>query len=206
MSVSNPEDAELLNSGTPVGLYKFLDLAMKRGDIPQPTGVALRVGSKKVVDIDGDDQLDLRNLDQDDLLRRFHIKSKVDLNDKSRATYEGRFRKAVSMYLKYLDNDPTWKPKPRASTSKTTSRAKMSAPTPSVDDTPDTTDTSAVTPPATSPGPGMIEFPIPLRPGVQGKLILPDDLTKREAERVVKVVSALAIEEQLAITAGPSTS
>jgi hypothetical protein len=48
----------------------------------------------------------------------------------------------------------------------------------------------------------VIEFPIPLRPGVQGKLILPDDLTKREAERVVKVVNALAIEEQLAITAG----
>jgi hypothetical protein len=50
----------------------------------------------------------------------------------------------------------------------------------------------------------MIEFPIPLRPGVQGKLILPDDLTKKEAERVAKVVSALAIEEQLAITGGPS--
>jgi hypothetical protein len=49
---------------------------------------------------------------------------------------------------------------------------------------------------------GMIEFSIPLRPGVQGRLIPPDDLTK-EAERVVKVVSALAIEEQLTITAGP---
>ncbi len=50
----------------------------------------------------------------------------------------------------------------------------------------------------------MTEFPIPLRPGVQGKLILPDDLTQKEAKKVVAIVTALAIEEQLAITAGPS--
>jgi hypothetical protein len=108
--VPNPDDAEVLNSGTPAGLYTFFDLAIKRGGLSSAHGVALRTGSRKVLDVEDDDRTDLRTLDQDDLLRRFHIKSKVDLNDKSRATYESRFRKAVEMYIKYLDDDPSWKP------------------------------------------------------------------------------------------------
>lgn len=204
--VSQPsaEDAELLTSGTATGLYKFFDVAIKRGDIGQSTGIALRGASKKVLDLEEDHDLDLRTLDQEDLLRRFHVKSKIDLNDQSRATYESRFRRAVEMYLKYLADDASWKPAPsksRASTPRaTTSKPAAAEPAAEAKETPPTPHNGTVTPPP----PGMIEFPIPLRPGVQGKLILPDDLTKKEAERVVKVVSALAIEEQLAITAGPS--
>jgi hypothetical protein len=137
------------------------------------------------------------------MLRRFHVKSKIDLNDQSRATYESRFRRAVEMYLKYLADNPSWKPassKARATTPRAATSKPAAAPAADVRETPPIPNNGTVTPPS----PGMIEFPIPLRPGVQGKLILPDDLTKKEAERVVKVVSALAIEERLAITAGPS--
>jgi hypothetical protein len=199
--VSQPssEDAEVLNSGTPAGLYKFFDIAIKRGDLAQASGVALRTGCRKVLDIEDNDQLDLRTLDQEDLLRRFHVKSKVDLNDKSRATYEARFRRAVDMYLKYLDGDPSWKPPPqRATSSKSGSTGKPSTPK-----SPDVPPPNANTDPSPPPL-GMIEFPIPLRPGVQGKLVLPENLTQKEAKRVVAVVTALAMEEQLAITAGPS--
>ncbi|MBV9160896.1 MAG: hypothetical protein JO281_04910 [Pseudonocardiales bacterium] len=203
MSQPNAEDAELLTSGTAAGLYKFFDVAIKRGDIGQSTGIALRSASKKVLDLEEDHDLDLRTLDREDLLRRFHVKSKIDLNDQSRATYESRFRRAVEMYLKYLADDPNWKPTPsksRPATSRAATSKPAAAPAADVRETPPIPNNGTVTPPS----PGMIEFPIPLRPGVQGKLILPDDLTKKEAERVVKVVSALAIEEQLAITAGPS--
>lgn len=204
MSVSQPnaEDAELLTSGTAAGLSKFFEVSIKRGDLTSATGVALRTASRKVLEIEEDPELDLRKLDQEDLLSRFHTKSKLALNDQSRATYEGRFRKAVDMYLKFLNNEP-WKPtpsKPRTSTSKGAAKPKVTPAEPEEQDAPPTTNNGAVVPPP----PGMIEFPIPLRPGVQGKLILPDDLTKKEAERVVKVVSALAIDEQLAITSGPS--
>jgi hypothetical protein len=196
----NAEDAELLTSGTAAGLYKFFDLAIKRGDIGQSTGIALRSASKKVLDLEEDHDRDLRTLDHEDLLHRFHVKSKIDLKDQSRAAYESRFRRAVEMYLKYLANDPSWKPAPsksRASTPRATTSKPAAAHATEVKGTPPTPNNGTATPPL----PGMIEFPIPLRPGVQGKLILPDDLTKKEAERVVKVVSALAIEEQLAITA-----
>ncbi len=49
-----------------------------------------------------------------------------------------------------------------------------------------------------TPALGMIEWSIPVRPGVVGKLVLPDSLTHREAQKVVKVVTALAhaFEEQ----------
>ncbi|MDQ4020384.1 MAG: hypothetical protein M3257_01855 [Actinomycetota bacterium] len=201
MSQPNAEDAETLTSGTAAGLYMFLDLAAKRGDLTKATAVALRTGSRKVLDIEGDEQLDLRKLDQDDLLSRFHRLSKADLNDQSRATYEGRFRKALNMYLMYLDDDPSWKPAvtkrsstTKPSTSKTKAALHMA----------ETPEAQTVTLPTTPPPTGMTEFPIPLRPGVQGKLILPDDLTQKEAKKVVAIVTALAIEEQLAITAGPS--
>lgn len=188
MSQSPAEGAELLTSGTAAGLYTFLDIAIKRGDIGHSTGIALRSASKKVLDLEEDHDLELRSLDQEDLLRRFHIKSKVDLNDQSRARYESRFRRAVEMYLKYLANDPSWKPAPSKS-HVSTQRATTSRPT--------AAPTAPSNATATHPLPRMIEFPIPLRPGVQGKLVLPDDLTKKEAERVVRVVSALAIEEPL---------
>jgi hypothetical protein len=203
VSQPNAEDAELLTSGTAAGLYRFLDLAAKRGDLTKATAVALRTGARKVLEIDGDPQIDLRGLDRDDLLSRFHRLSKADLNDKSRATYEGRFRKATEIYLKYLDDDPSWKPavsKSRSSIPKTATNSR-----PRAADVVVTEAAPAAVPTAPRPVTGMTEFPIPLRPGVQGKLILPDDLTQKEAKKVVAIVTALAIEEQLAITAGPST-
>lgn len=207
MSQPSSEEAELLTSGTAAGLYKFLDVAIKRGDISQATGIALRTGSRKILDLEENDQADLRTLDQDDLLRRFHIKSKIDLNDKSRATYEGRFRKAVEMYLKYLDDDPTWKPappKPRTNTPKAANSTNKAATTGKTPEPPLPMNGGAAGP-ITPPTVGMVDFPIPLRPGVYGKLVLPEDLTQKEAKKVVAIVTALATEERLAITAGPST-
>ncbi|MDQ3579527.1 MAG: hypothetical protein M3443_18415 [Actinomycetota bacterium] len=192
VSQPSPEDAEVLTSGTAAGLYMFLDLAAKRGDVTKATAVALRTGSKKVLDIDGDQQLDLRALDQEDLLSRFHRLSKADLNDQSRATYEGRFRRAVEMYLKYLDDDPTWKP--------VVSKARASTPKLSANGTTVPDNTGAIIPPR----PGMTDFPVPLRPGVVAKLHLPDDLGPKEARKIIAIVTALANEERLAITAGNS--
>ncbi len=42
--------------------------------------------------------------------------------------------------------------------------------------------------------PGLINYPFPIRSGIRARLMLPDDLTTAEAERVSAFIRALAIE------------
>ena len=44
--------------------------------------------------------------------------------------------------------------------------------------------------------PGMIKYPFPIRPGLQGTVTLPEDLTIREARRVAAFVATLALEDE----------
>ena len=89
--------------------------------------------------------------------------------------YEQRFRQSVDMYLKWLDNDPTWKPAQRKRVSNGSgSKAGKEA----------TRVTSAPVekaPTVEQHQPGMIKYPFPIRPGLQGTVTLPEDLTIREA-------------------------
>jgi len=193
-------DPEVLNNGTPGGLFLFLTLAAQRGDMPKTQTDNLRVGTRKVFDVvQAGDDLDLRTADLDDLVRRFHTLSKVDLRDETRQTYEKRFRDAVDRYRKFLADDPTWKQtvlrKPKSTTStKRTSPAPASTPIPEPE-------LATVT---TLPGSHLMEFPVPLRRGVVAKLFLPIDLTEREAKQIAEVAKALAGGEQLALPQGTS--
>lgn len=53
---------------------------------------------------------------------------------------------------------------------------------------------------------GMVTYPLPIRPGVKGTLILPEDLSRKEAERVARFVAALAFDEKRALTGPVSTA
>lgn len=41
--------------------------------------------------------------------------------------------------------------------------------------------------------PHMATYPLPIRPGVRGLLIVPEDLTEREAARLCGLITALAL-------------
>jgi hypothetical protein len=207
VSETPPEDIEILNSYTPPGLYKFLDLAIKRGDVTQATGTALRVGAKKVLDVEDDDTVDLRKIDLDDLLRRFRTLTRMDLSEKTQGTYEDRVRKAIEMYVKYLNGDSSWRPAtraPRQATKKSAPAKSTTSTTPLVEETPETDTGSTPPPPPTKVR--MVTIPVPLRrDGTQAELKIPADFTGKEASRVAKVIEAMALDEQLAITTGEAT-
>lgn len=189
-------DPELLNSGTGGGLLYFFDIMIKRNEVNKSTGGALRTASKKYLELEDDpESVDLRNVDLENMNRRFVNKNRVELNEKSLETYAYRFRTATEMYINFLDGKD-WNTikartpgsgKPRSNGAKSPTLPEAALPAESA---------------AAPTLPGMTTFPIPLRPGVAGKLILPDDLTQKEAKKVIAIVTALAIEEQLAITAG----
>lgn len=192
-------DPEVLNNGTPAGLYIFLTLAAQRGDMPKAQTDNMRVGARKVLDVvHAADDLDVRTADLDDLLRRFHTLAKADLRDETRQTYEKRFRDAVDRYQKFLADDPSWKKTATPRKPKSTSSTGRVPSTPAAAPEPEMASVTAL------PGAHLMEFPVPLRRGVVAKLFLPTDLTQREALRIAEVVKALSGGEQLAITAGPS--
>ncbi len=201
-------DPDLLNSATGAGLIYFCDIMIKRNEMTKGTGSALRTGCKKVLDTEDDpDNIDLRELDQEGLLRRFVNKNRVDLNDRSLQTYQQRFRQTVDMYLKFIEGDPNWNTvKVRTAGPKLAGTSKGTK-TGNVVEMKPTASGAASSPDATSAA-GMIEWPIPIRPGVTGKLVVPDSMTQREAQKVVKVVTALAhaFAEQLALPPGASDS
>jgi hypothetical protein len=192
-------------------MLAFLDSMIRKNEMVESTASALRTGCRKVLEVDdGWAEVDLRSLDVDALVGRFRIKHRADLRERSLYNYEMRFRQTVDMYLKWLDNDPTWRPSTR--TSKATnagvrnqeplrSRPAAKPPVPL-----ETASPEPAAEPASSAGDSvaMIAYPLPIRPGVQGRLLLPEDLSRREAERVANFVNALAFDERLAITARPA--
>ena len=130
-----------------------------------------------MLDIEGNDAVGLRELDLDDLLDRFKRLTNHDLAEKSQETYEASVRKAITMYVKFADRDPSWKQIAAGkggSKSKKASTAKSSnGTTPSVEETPETN--VGGTPPPPLPKVRTVTVPVPLRKdGTQANTSVPD--------------------------------
>jgi hypothetical protein len=197
-------DAAGPGSGTGEGLIAFLDYLIKKNEMVESTASALRTGCRKVLQIEADWQnVDMRTLDVEGLLLRFRNRYRGDLAERSISNYDQRFRSTVEMYRKWLADDATWRPRPRSGTGagspsrSTAVRATKPADHPEALAASSLSVEAAAIPAETT----MVTYPLPLRPGVQVRLMLPDDLTPKEAQRVSTFVSALAFEERLAITA-----
>jgi hypothetical protein len=196
-------DQTSAGSGTGAGLLAFITYLIEKNEMVASSASALRTGCAKVLSIEDDPAtVDLRTGDVGDILRRFRIRSRTEIKEQSLDEYERRFRQAVTMYRKWLDDDPDWRPKSRpAGGSSAGPKKPDSTATAGQRGSAKPADKQSVVPDPPSQ-PGMISYPIVIRPGVQGRITLPENLSKKEAQRVAAFVSALALDEQLAITAG----
>lgn len=202
LALTEMEESASPTSGTGAGMIAFLNFLIRKNEMVEATAAALRTGCRKVLDTEDDwANVDIRTLDVDGLITRFRNKSRGELADRSVTNYEQRFRSTVEMYLKWLDDDPTWRPSTRTrSTAAATKRTAASNGSKAEPAAPTAAESKAE--PLAPVAAGMVTYPLPIRPGVQGRLVLPEDLTAKEAKRVANFVSALAFDEQLAITAG----
>jgi hypothetical protein len=191
------------NSGTGEGFLAFFDYLINRKEMVEATASALRTGCKKVLSVEDDlVALDLRTVNVDDIVRRWRNHSRGTMKDRSIDQYEQRFRQSVDMYRKWLNDDPDWLGARRAKVSSNSSAAPRKT-TRAASSPAEPGDTKGEVPAQDGPPPvGMIAYPFPLRPGVQARLVLPEDLTRNEAKRVMNFVGALAFDEQLALTRG----
>jgi len=185
-----------VTDGSGGGLIAFLGWTIEKNELVDATASALRTGCLKVLSVEDNwEALDLRATDLDNIINRFKNKHRMDMKDRTREQYEQRFRQSVEMYLKWLDDDPTWKPAQRkkavpsnggnGGSKKVTPQAAPASPQPEVPIKQD------------PPQAGMISYPFPIRPGLRGRIELPEDLTAREAKRIAAFISTLAVEEEL---------
>ncbi len=190
--------------GTGAGMIAWLGWTIQKNMMVDATASALRTASQKVLAVeDGWATVEVSSLDLDSIVNRFRIKHRGDMKDQTLNTYEQRFRQTVDMYGKWLADEP-WQPATRKRTARPaagSSNGSAAAPTsksPAVQQQPEV---------ALPPQPGMITYPFPIRPGMQGKITLPEDLSTREAKRIAAFIGTLAFDDepepQKALTTGP---
>lgn len=173
-------------------LVRFIDQAIKRGDLKAPTGNAMKTAVKEVLaTTEGADweQVDLPSLDIEDVSRRFETLRAMDYSPGSLATYKARFSKSVKMFQEFRANPSGWRPDVKQRTR--TAKAANGAPTTPVD-----SDAEPVNATAAQGRVPLVKYPYPIRQGVFASVELPVDLTKREAKRLCAFIDSIAEDEQ----------
>ena len=178
------------SEGSVAAMFRWIQYTIDEHELVEATAQALRTASTKVLDVVPDHSVQIEALDVQDVVRKFHIKHRGTMKEATVNTYEQRFRQTVEMYTKWLAKDDSWRP---ATRNRSTAPKKAGSQKP--DDKVQATLPAEQQPP-TPPLPGMINYPFPIRPGMQGKITLPEDLTMREAKRIAAFVSTLAFDDE----------
>jgi hypothetical protein len=207
--VTEPQDdSEILNSRTGAGLMKFFEVKARKHELSESVAGALRTGSKRVLDVEDDsDSVDLTAVDVDELVRRFRKKNRASLTDQSLQAYESRFRRSLTMYIKWLDGESDWAGKSRTSSSgnggKSTSNSQrgirkdassIKSPVTSTRDDVGNPNESGST---RSSKLALFDYPVLLQDsGATAILRLPATYSTRDADRMASLISALAVKAE----------
>jgi hypothetical protein len=197
-------------------LDKVLRDIINKHQLPVPQALAYRTAARRVLEVaDDPDAVDLSNVDVEDLLRRFRIKNKTKLAEQSFAAYESRFRRGLTMYLRWLDNEPDWAGKSWRSRKpgiKTVSNGESGARTPPPTSTPPVPVSASVDEHGQNGGtfpekPELFDYPVALVDSkVTAILRLPRTYTTGDAARMSALINALAVRPTLAPRRPPATS
>jgi hypothetical protein len=173
-------------------LLEFLDYMGNKG----LGGASMVAGRKTAVNallgvLSDDEVKDVRELDLDEAAQRLLNLRGSEFKPESVRVYRSRVGSAVDDLVRYRRDPIAFKP---AGTKKSSTRAER--PARSEASTSGTTVSPALAPtdPTTI---SEITFPVPIRPGVVVRLIgVPNDLSRKEAEKIGAVVLALASEDK----------
>lgn len=197
MSTSAADDEGNPQSGTAQGLIDFLGWVIDNNYMNAATASALRTGTKKVLEAESDlNAIDIRHADVDDILHRFHFRSRGKMKDKSVEVYESRFRTSIEMYQKWLDQDRDWLPQSARARKPSGNGGAAARRSGAAKSNEASTQSVEVDQHVAATGPGLITYPFPIRTGLQGKITLPEDLSVREADRISAFIKTLAMEDE----------
>lgn len=180
-------------------LLDFLSHASDRGIFPAATATALSVATRNVLGVlSEEERKDVRKLDLDEVVTRFHNKRAKDFSPGSLKEYGRRLRRAISMFIEWRASPADFTVKNRATAaSKGRKLSRKSS------ESGRSTESSVVEDRESGTGPeGYLmrggdgyRSAFPIRPGhVVGIDNIPTDLTKAEAERLAQFIRLLAVE------------
>jgi hypothetical protein len=204
--------------GTGAGLLEFLDWAAGRGELTPSTARSTAVSARQVLSIDGDPAaINILEADPEDLFDRFETLNRTKYTTKSLTVYRSRFMNAVAMYRAWLEKKPDWKTaggwgrrtnrasgKATRDGGTTRRRNNASSPSKAVEPTGQPaiapaapTSTSQMNGPLTpeTQASTMVPYDLPLRPGLRARLVLPEMLTRADADRIAAFVNSLAFDQ-----------
>lgn len=180
-------------------LLDFLSHASDRGILPAATSTALAVATRTVLGVLGDEERkDLRKLDLDDAIKRFHNKRAKDFSPGSLKEYGRRLHRAVKLFLDWRASPADFSVKTRATTASKGKKRKgwndKSGRSPEMPST-ETGDHDPFAVAFLEPGGNGYRSAFPVRPGiVVGLSNIPTDLTTAEAERLAQFIRMLVVE------------
>lgn len=171
-------------------LLAFIDYASDKGLTNKNTAASRKVSVSAILGIlDEREAQDLRALDIEEIVRRFHNLYPTKYSPESLRVYRSRLKSTLEDFLRYRESPTSFKPSAPAKAAKVAVRKPPE--TASTSNLPAVMPSHAVEPvPA---GRATINLPIPL----QGSCVvtihgIPVDLTEQEAKRIANVVMALA--------------
>ena len=164
--------------------------AGSKGLMANKTAMAFTLACRSILSIqDGWEDLDFGTLEVDGFLIRFKNLRKYDFKPRSLATYEGRFRRAVESYQKYLSDPAGWRYDSRRPARVTPSRRTERSPSIGTAD--------QISPDSISAGPArnlLQEYTYPFRPDILSRLHVPRDAKTAEINRLVAWARTLAVD------------
>jgi hypothetical protein len=191
-----------MGSGTTAGALHYLDFLSTKGYMVPGAIAALKTAFIKVfstVGEEGWENIQIRDVNVDDYMKRFGNMTHGKYNAKSLIDYKSRVNKVVGWYLEFLSK-PGWTPpvklRKRAHSTKNNIAAAISG-----DNTDAAESTTVFTPsepqtvPTPTTKPNLVAFPFPLSNGVLASLYLPTTISATDAKRIARFVETLVIEE-----------
>jgi len=184
MSDSNYSRADLL---------RFADDLEKRGLAKSNTALSLKVAANKILDgLSPDEDADVRKVDVDTAVRRFHNKNPGKLSPKSLAEYQRRVSLLIRELVKYNENPTGYTgigrgtPTPNGGKRAKNNEVKRASETSGVARESD----------AEHERPRPVKFGLsldyPLRPDFLAQVVVPRDLKADEARRLCAFLMTLA--------------
>ncbi len=187
------EEAEVQMNGTIAGLIAFLDWARRTGELSPNTAASYQTAVTKLMEIDGENyhSVSVRTIDTGRQLDRFTRLKASGYSAQSLQTYSNRFRAAISLYTRYLEDPANF----RGSGSRPARTSSGDKPRPATKGATPASRVSAIADQAgDNQAAELVQYPFPLRNGVMAYLSLPRDLRRSEAQRIAAFVASLSIE------------
>ena len=169
------------------GLVDHWSWAAQMGLMKKNSASSLRSACTQVLSVIDDwENVDINKLDVDDVINRFKNLRAQDFRPKTLHDYGNRFRRAVQSFQEYIRDPSSWSPTKSNPSSRRSPEKREAKP-------PKTEDRAGDEKSALVETTGLVEYPFPLRQDTIAILLLPNDLTSDEAERLNTFMQALVV-------------